>query len=247
VGVPRRVVLFDLDGTVLTFVGSSPGPGRTALDETMRELYGLEGATEGLRIAGGTDRAIARAMLERAGVAADEDAIVRVLDAYLERLERILRTRRYQPIGDVERTVGALRAEDAPGATRARGARGARGAVVGLATGNTRGGARLKLASAGLEASFDLSLGGYGCEAEPRAEIVRLAAARCGAGGGDVVVVVGDTEHDVSAARAAGARFVGVATSAAAHAELAAAGVDGAAVVDGCGDALVAAILAASA
>jgi phosphoglycolate phosphatase len=226
--VHTLVVLFDLDGTVLTFEGASPGPGRTALDATMRDLYALDGATEGLRIAGGTDRAIARAMLERAGATADDAAIARVLAAYVERLQCILRTRRYRPIGEVARAVDALRA---------------RGAVVGVATGNARAGAKLKLASAGLDGSFDLRQGAYGCEAEPREEIVRLAAARCGARDGVAVVVVGDTEHDVRAARAVGAGVVGVAMTAACRAELTAAGPD--AIVETCGDALVTAIEAA--
>jgi phosphoglycolate phosphatase-like HAD superfamily hydrolase len=224
-----RVVLFDLDGTVLTFEGPSPGPGKTALDLAMRDLYGKERATDGLRIAGGTDRALVRAMLERGGVAVDAAALTRVLDAYLARLEEILRTRRYRPIGEVARSVEVLRA---------------RGAVVGVATGNARRGAALKLASAGLGDSFDLRLGAYGCEVEPRAEIVRLAAERCGARDGVVeVVVVGDTDHDVMAGRAVGARVVGVAMpgSATARAELEAAGAD--VIVDGCSDALVDAVL----
>ena len=64
----KRVVLFDLDGTVLTYEGGAPGPGRTALDAAMRDLYALEEATKGLRVAGGTDRALARSLLARAGV-----------------------------------------------------------------------------------------------------------------------------------------------------------------------------------
>ena len=46
------VVLFDLDGTVLTFEGPPPGPGRTALDRAMRDLYSMEDATKGIRVAG---------------------------------------------------------------------------------------------------------------------------------------------------------------------------------------------------
>jgi phosphoglycolate phosphatase len=219
------VVLFDLDGTVLTFEGPSPGPGRTALDRTMRELHALDRASEGVLVAGGTDRGIARAMLAKAGIAGDDAAIATVLEAYVTRLEAILQVRRYRPIGDV---TGAVRALEA------------RGAVVGVATGNTRAGARLKLESAGLLGTFALERGGYGCEAEPRAEIVRLAAGRCG--GGDHVVVVGDTRHDVAAGRAIGARVVGVAVNDSSRAELEAAGAD--AIVEGAGEALVRAVLA---
>lgn len=225
------IVLFDLDGTVVTFDGRSPGPGRTALDRAMRDLYALQDATEGVRFAGGTDLALARTMLLRAGVADTDEAIDRLLEAYLVRLEAILRSeRRYVPVGDVAGAVEAL---------------AARGAVIGLATGNMRRGAVLKLTSAGLLASFDVARGAYGCEAEPRADLVRLAAERCGwtrtGRGGPPVVVVGDTEQDVAAARAMGARVVGVATDDASRAELLTAGAD--AIVPTCGEALVDAIM----
>jgi phosphoglycolate phosphatase-like HAD superfamily hydrolase len=232
-----RVVLFDLDGTVLTFEGAPPGPGRTALERAMIELHGVDRATEGIRVAGGTDRALARAMLARARIPDEEPAIARVLVAYVAHLEVVLQSRRYRPIGDVGGAVEALRRQ---------------GAVVGAATGNLRAGARLKLGSAGLTAVFDLALGAYGDDAEPRADIVRLAAERCRAPGHPTLrwgsgsrpthlVVVGDTRHDVEAGRAAGARVVGVATDEESRAELAAAGAD--AIVSTCGEELVQAVM----
>ncbi len=222
-----HVVLFDLDGTVLTFEGSPPGPGRTALERAMLELYAREGATAGIRVAGGTDRALARAMLLRAGLSDDDSTISRVLSSYVGHLEAVLRTRRYRPIGDVAWAVGALRA---------------RGATVGAATGNLLEGARLKLGSAGLAHAFDLSLGAYADDAEPRAEIVKLAAKRCGATAATRLVVVGDTRYDVEAGRAAGARVVGVAASDEAREELEAAGAD--AIVRACDEELVRAVMA---
>lgn len=222
----RTIVLFDIDGTVLTFDGPPPGPGRTALERAMLELYGVERATEGMRVAGGTDLALARALLERAGVAADDATMSRLLSAYLAHLRSVLETRRYHPIGDVAACVAALRS---------------RGAVVGLATGNLREGAHHKLTSAGIDAVFDLELGSYGSDAEVRADIVRLASVRCGAADGDAIVVVGDTDFDVRAGRAVGARVVGVAVSQSARAELAQAGAD--VIVETCGDALVEAAL----
>jgi phosphoglycolate phosphatase-like HAD superfamily hydrolase len=223
--VKRRIVLFDIDGTLLTFEGQPPGPGRTALDRAMRELHGVDRATDGMRVAGGTDLALARTMLTRAGLPASEEAIAGLLSGYLEQLRRVLESRRYRPIGDVAGCLGQLRAQ---------------GAVVGLATGNVREGAGYKLASAGLRALFDLESGAYGSDAEVRAEIVRMAAARCGATLEDEVVVVGDTEFDVRAGRAAGARVVGVAISDGARAELTRAGAD--VIVEACGEELARAI-----
>ena len=222
----KPIILFDLDGTVLTYDGPPPGPGRTSLDRTMRELYAFERATDGLRVAGATDRGLARALLTRAGAVCDDEAIDLVLASYVRHLAVVVETRRYRPVGDVARTVAVLLDH---------------GAVVGLATGNVREGARIKLTSAGLGATFDFARGGFGCDAEPRAEIVRLAAHRCAMEDPAEVIVVGDTERDVLAARALGARAIGVATDDAARAELEAAGAD--AIVGACGDALVREIL----
>jgi phosphoglycolate phosphatase len=224
-----RVVLFDLDGTVLTYEGGPPGPGRRALDAAMRELHAVEGSTQGLRVAGGTDRGLARELLSRGGIAVDNLAIDRLLDAYVGHLAQVVEYRPYKPIGDVAGAVAALMSH---------------GAVVGVATGNVRRGARIKLTSAGLGATFDLSLGGFGCDAEPRADILRAALERCGGARAVEVIVVGDTERDVLAGRAVGARVVGVATDAAARAELEAAGAD--AIVAECGAELVARVLTTS-
>ena len=194
----------------------------------MADLYAFEHATDGVRVAGGTDRGLARTLLRRAGIPDDAGAIDRLLATYLVHLESSLRERRYRPIGDVIGAVATLLKH---------------GAVVGVATGNVRIGARLKLESAGLGSTFELDRGGFGCDAEPRAEIVRTAVERCSAfaGAGAKVVVVGDTDHDVRAARAVGARVVGLAVNAERRAELESAGAD--AIVDTCGEALVCEVL----
>lgn len=194
------------------------------MERAVYELYGVERAARDLRVAGGTDRALARTLLARAG--AHEGAIDRVLASYIKHLAIVVESRRYRPIGDVMGAVAALRTE---------------GAIVGVATGNVREGAQIKLASAGLTAAFDLTLGGFGCDAEPRADILRKALERCGADAGSDVVVVGDTDRDVLAGRAVGARVIGVAVDDASRLELSTAGAD--AIVPSCGEALVARIL----
>ena len=216
------ILLFDLDGTVITFDGAAKGPGRTAMGRASTKLFGSD-HTEGVRFAGGTDRAIARLLLERAGHDVNEENIERLLDTYVHALVEVLRDRSYRAVGDVAAAVEQCTA---------------RGACVGVATGNIRRGAAIKLASAGLSHVFDLERGGYGCDHELRAEVVRAGIRRCG--GGDDVIVIGDTKQDVDAARAVGARCVGVAANASTRDELTAAGAD--ALVDACGDALVDAI-----
>src|SRR5262249_17120381 len=159
--------------------------------------YGVEGATTGVRLSGNTDRGIARALLVKLGVdpARHEAEIDRILEAYVRHFGEVLKTRKYRPLGDVA------------GATKVL---SDRGACIGLATGNVRHGARMKLTSAGVVDCFDLDKGGYGCDAEHRPDVLRVAVERCGGANGEGVVVVGDTLHDISAARAIGAKVVGV-------------------------------------
>ncbi len=228
------IVLFDLDGTVLTFADASPGPGRASMERAMFLLHGLAGASKGMRFAGGTDRGIARALLARTGMAAEaiDDAIDPFLATYAAELRTELKTRRYRPVGDVVETARVLREK---------------GALVTVATGNTREGARLKLDSAGLTHCFDLSRGGFGCDAEERPDVLRAALKRSRASEGHEnapVVVVGDTEYDVSAARAIGAKCVGVALRDEVREELQRAGAD--LIVDDCGPAVIDAIASVS-
>ncbi|MBI4703071.1 MAG: haloacid dehalogenase-like hydrolase [Deltaproteobacteria bacterium] len=206
------IVLFDLDGTLV----STAGAGRRAIELALAE----RGARDCCRFsfAGMTDRAIVRRALLAAGLAADEGAIDAVLDAYVEALR--VEVARAGP--DYRVHPGVIDALDAlavrPGCQ-----------AVGLGTGNIREGARIKLGRVGLFARF--AFGGFGSDAEDRAEILRIGAERGAAQLGRPrercrVVVVGDTPRDVAAARAIGARALCVATGPCDRAELAASGPD---------------------
>jgi len=87
--------------------------------------------------------------------------------------------------------------------------------AIGLGTGNIRPGARVKLAKLGVHDRFPF--GGFGCDHEDRAEILRIGVARgaahLGVGADECrIVVVGDTPRDVAAAQAIGAESLGVGT-----------------------------------
>jgi phosphoglycolate phosphatase len=83
--------------------------------------------------------------------------------------------------------------------------------VLGIATGNVKEGAAAKLGAARLREWF--VLGGYGCDSRERAKLVAAAIER-GKRDREVreVIVVGDTIHDISAARACGATVCAVTT-----------------------------------
>lgn len=105
-----------------------------------------------------------------------------------------------------------------------------RGVIVGLSTGNARAVASCKMRALGLPGLE--TLGGFGDMHGARSDIARgaVAAVRAAAGNrGRVltgIVLIGDTTSDISAARAAGVRCVGVTTGAARAHELQRAGAD---------------------
>ncbi len=61
----RRLLLFDIDGTLIT----SGGAGEGALMDAMQQRFGIEEDLDGITIAGATDALIARMMLEKNGLA----------------------------------------------------------------------------------------------------------------------------------------------------------------------------------
>ena len=141
--------------------------------------------------------------LAAAGLEAEPALVDAILRTYLDVL------------GDEVARAAAFRVLPGVGALLRRVA-GEAGVAVGLGTGNLRRGAELKLARAGLDAHF--AFGGFGCDHEDRAELLRIGAARGAARlGVDVedcrIVVVGDTPRDVAAARAIDAACVAVGTS----------------------------------
>src|SRR6185369_5705539 len=97
--------------------------------------------------------------------------------------------------------------------------------AVGLGTGNIRPGASLKLTRVGIFERF--AFGGFGCDHEDRAELLRIGAARGAAMldqplGACRIVVIGDTPRDIAAGQAIGADVIAVATGSFSVADLAA-------------------------
>jgi phosphoglycolate phosphatase len=203
--------LFDIDGTLLL----SGGAGMRALERAFQDRFGLAGAMVSVKPGGKTDPLILEEMfaagLGRAPTAAEMDEIIALYLPLLQAEMKIAPGFRLMP--SVVETLDFLDGLD--GAV-----------IVGLATGNVREAARIKLDRAGLWPRF--AVGGFGCDHRERARLVARAIERaCVHAGVDAlppeqVVVVGDTPFDVLAARACGAIAVAVATGTASRAELAA-------------------------
>jgi phosphoglycolate phosphatase-like HAD superfamily hydrolase len=208
--VRPTVLLFDVDGTLL----HAGGAGRRAIVRTFEARCGRRDLFDDVRFHGMTDRGIVRDALARAGLECDEPTIDAICAEYLAVLaEEMPQSTAFRVFPGVPPLLDAL-------AQRA-------GVAVGVGTGNLREGARLKLARAALAHHF--TFGGFGCDHEDRAAIVRIGAERGARTLGAPldacrVVVIGDTPRDVAAARAIGAQSLTVETGGIPMAELAAAG-----------------------
>ncbi len=207
------VVLWDIDNTLL-YTG---GAGSRAMARAFVELYGTADAFKRIEFSGRTDTAIffdaARAHgLPEARWMVERD---RFREAYVPHLHAALAES--DGAGGLMPGVRELLEELA----RVDGMR------MGLGTGNFRGGGELKLRHYGIAEYFPGMPGGFGEDSESRDEVIGMAIDRMSNGGRPArVVVVGDTPHDVTAARANGAFVLAVATGRNDIAELAACGAD---------------------
>lgn len=198
---PIRVrVFFDIDGTLLY----TDGAGRVAIRAALEEVYGTSGPIDGYVFHGKTDPRIVAELMAAAGLDADhvQTRMQEVWPVYLRVLER-----------ELEEREGEGRIRLLPGIVELLAALKRRPDVmIGLLTGNIEGGARLKLAAAGLDSTFEV--GGFGSDSEDRAEVARAALRRTSelGGEGSATFVLGDTPEDVACARAVGAFAVAVAT-----------------------------------
>ena len=195
-----RLVLFDIDGTVV----NAGGAGRVALTRALDATYGAVGSIDGYDFRGKTDPRIVLDLLGGTGLG--EDAIHAGLEAcfaaYLQELDAEVgdgaRVRLLPGVAEVVRALS--KREDT---------------LVGLLTGNIEAGAEVKLRSTGLWPFF--RVGAFGSDHADRRRLPAIARQRVRERLGheipfDRVTIVGDTPLDVDCARACGALAVAVAT-----------------------------------
>jgi phosphoglycolate phosphatase len=212
--VNRKLVLFDIDGTILLTAGA----GRRAIVAALTGEVGDTSAFEAIRFDGKTDPQIVAEMLEAAGQPEPrESPRVRALcERYVGLLARELErpTARTTVMPGVHPLLDRLEAEP--------------GVVLGLLTGNLAEGAALKLRSGGI-APERFRVGAYGSDAAHRPDLPPIAARRAEPIFGRVprgaeVVIIGDTPADISCGAGIDARALAVATGAFSVTDLAACG-----------------------
>lgn len=196
-----KLVLFDIDGTVLL----SDGAGKRAVRRAMIEVFGTPGPDQH-RFDGKTDPQIVRELQRIEGHADQhiDSNMPRAIGRYIELLHEELDRpghRAYTLPGVVE-LLDALESRD--------------DIVLGLLTGNVVDGARAKLSKVGIDPERFV-VGAYGSDHETRSELPGIARQRVlEAHGhefsGHDIVIIGDTPSDIECGKSIGVRAIGVAT-----------------------------------
>lgn len=210
-----KLILFDIDGTLL----SSDGAGKRAIRSALIAESGTAGPIDdGYRLDGKTDPQIVRELLAAAGHPHAEDG---------DRVAAVCR--RYLGLLGSELAASAGRSRTYPGVPALLDLLERRAdAVLGLLTGNLAEGAALKLGAVGLDPAR-FRVGAYGSDAAERPRLPAIAAERAApllgrmVSGSDLVIV-GDTPADMTCGASLGARGIGVATGHYTVADLEAAG-----------------------
>jgi phosphoglycolate phosphatase-like HAD superfamily hydrolase len=203
----HKLILFDIDGTLLT----SGGAGERALRLGFRDRFGIDDDLSSVEIAGRTDSGIVREMLAAHRLPATPENIAAFLDGYLHHLAE-----------EIPRTPGRL----LPGILPLLDALQPRADIVlALLTGNLARGAEIKLRHYGVWHFFEF--GAFADDHHDRNQLGPFAQARARAQRGiefppERIFVLGDTPHDIACARAIGAKAIAIATGKFTRAELAA-------------------------
>ncbi len=196
-----KLVLFDIDGTLL----SSEGMGRASMQRALDEVFGSPG-NPAYRYDGKTDRQIVREVMRMEGHSDEhiDSRMEKLMELYVEGLRARAKSGKFnvQPLAGVPEILDALEARD--------------DVVLGLLTGNIAPGARIKLTAAGIDPDR-FRVNAFGSDHENRPELPGIAQRRANevlglSIAGDRLVVIGDTPADIECGRSLGARSIGVAS-----------------------------------
>jgi len=193
----KKLLLFDIDGTLLT----SGGAGERSLRRAFRSRFGIDDDLKSIEIAGRTDSGIARRMLAAHALPETAENLTALFDEYLRCLAEELPNSPGHLLPGILPLLHVLQARS--------------DTVLALLTGNLARGAQIKLTHYGVWNYFEF--GAYADDHHDRNELGRFAQQRAKEKHGtefpaDRIFVLGDTPHDISCARAIGAKAVAIAT-----------------------------------
>jgi phosphoglycolate phosphatase-like HAD superfamily hydrolase len=195
---PRRLVLFDIDGTLIT----DDGAAREAFAEALAEVYDFRGDVRRYDFSGRTDPQIASMILRDAGWE-DGDIESRLSSLWHHYLGGLARNApgRVRALAGVGALLDAVRADER--------------LTLALLTGNIESGARLKLGAIALNDYFPF--GAFGSDSPRREELPPIAVDRAATitgvhFRGSDVVIIGDSIYDVRCGVPHGATTIAIAS-----------------------------------
>jgi phosphoglycolate phosphatase-like HAD superfamily hydrolase len=196
-----KLVLFDIDGTLL----NSAGLGRASMQRALGEVFGSPG-NPSYRYDGKTDKQIVRDVMRLEGHSDEhiDSRMEDLIELYLDGLRSGARSGKFdvRPLEGVVEVLDALEAR--------------KDVVLGLLTGNVESGARVKLTAAGIDPDR-FRINAFGSDHEHRPQLPAIAQRRASENlgleiVGERLVVIGDTPADIECGRSLGARSIGVAS-----------------------------------
>jgi phosphoglycolate phosphatase-like HAD superfamily hydrolase len=193
----KRLLLFDIDGTLI----HSAGAGVQALKRALAERFKIEDDLHDVEIAGMTDSRIVMSILNKHNIPTSNENIAAFLDSYVHFLSFELPRRSGKLLPGVLELLEKLKARP--------------DVVLALLTGNISRGAQLKLQHYGVWHFFEF--GAFADDHHDRNQLGPFARARAREKHGDVfdvaqIDVIGDTPRDIACGKAMGARTIAIAT-----------------------------------
>ena len=196
----KRVLLFDIDGTLL----DPAREGSTCLRRALEDVYGLTGPIDHYSMAGKTDWKIITDLMEMAGLDGRtiEASLPAAFAAYARHVEAAAPTFKMQVLPGVIELLTQLAGHPE--------------FILGLVTGNVRETAPHKLRAVGLDPGW-FTFGAFGSEHVDRNHLPALALYRLEQQLGlpvppEKALVIGDTPYDIACARHVGLKVLSVAT-----------------------------------
>lgn len=206
-----KLLLFDIDGTLM----SSGGAGTMSMNLAFDEVFSIPHLFKGIRMAGKTDIQIMKEGLKKHNLDSGNGVIPSLCDSYIRHLQVEINNPKKHLYPGVTETLSAMSVmEDV---------------CLGLLTGNLEAGARIKLGAFNLNRHFQL--GAFGSDDEDRNMLLPVAMDKFRSIYNKAIafsdcIVIGDTPRDVECAKIHGAYSIAVATGPYTYESLAVSGAD---------------------
>jgi phosphoglycolate phosphatase len=195
--IGKRLLLFDIDGTLI----HSGGAGVSALKLALTERFEIKDDLHDIEIAGMTDSGIVISILKKHKIPTSAENVAAFLDSYVHFLSLELPRRKGKLLPGVLELLEKLKSR--------------KHLVLALLTGNVSRGAQLKLDHYGVWHFFEF--GAFADDHQDRNRLGPFARARANEKHGREfsaaeIDVIGDTPRDIACGKALGARTIAVAT-----------------------------------